>query len=69
MTTPRWQDLEPILYEAAGLDERALDAWIENAPEEIRQHARALLMDGPEFGSLAAETAARIVESHRSPTR
>src|SRR5262245_31516632 len=58
-----WRQVELALDEAAGLDEAALEEWLQGLPEEFQHDARALLKDGPDFGPWAAEAAARIVAS------
>src|SRR5215472_12526291 len=54
-----WREIEAILERAAALDGDALQGWLEQAPEDIRQ----LLAEGPEFGRWAADAAAQIVQS------
>lgn len=57
-----WQELEPILEEAAELEGSVLQAWLERTPEELRPQIQVLLGDGAEYGPWAAEAVARIIE-------
>jgi Tol biopolymer transport system component len=56
--------LEPVLEHAVGLEGTARAAYLRQVPDEdIREQARALLDDGPEFGCWAADAIANLIVS------
>lgn len=61
--TRKWEEVEALLDEAAGLNDEGLLEWLSAIPEGIREQARAMLEPSPIFGPWAAEAAARIVLS------
>lgn len=63
MTRGEWDEIEASLAEAAGMDDAALQEWLDGAPEQVRKHG-GLLLDSPAFfGAWAAEAASRVVSS------
>jgi hypothetical protein len=54
-----WREIEPLLDFAAGLNGEALQAWLSEAPDELRQ----LLACDADFGRWAAEAAAQLLET------
>src|SRR5262249_51795040 len=61
--TQRWEEIEVLLEQGAGLDDEELQQWLSTLPEEIRERARVMLEPSPTFGPWAAEAAAGIVSS------